>query len=755
MRFSYRHPGEIRQMLSVIVPLSLFAVIAAATTACAPNADECLDNEAFFRERVQSQVLEPVCMACHTPSGSARESDLVLSTIVTPNYLDVNLAGITDMAGLEREGNPLLLLKPLGDENHGGGAILDSKSEEYQILEEFVERLENPVECKDKKEDVQPEEIGLVLASPAQTLRKAALQLSGRLPSPDESELIFSHGEAGLGDAVDLLMQDEQFDDIVMEMWNDILLTDKYYDCCDAIGLVDYDRYPNLYWYNGTSAYNTNRSRLNAAIAREPLEIIGRVIREDLPFTEVLNARWTMVNEYSAFSYSTPGSSMPVHTENTSLEFWPVELEGIPHAGVLTTPAYLNRFPTTDTNRNRHRSWAFYKAFLATDILQMADRPIDITDSEVHNPTLNDPQCNICHAVMEPVAGLFQNWDEDGALNPIEEGWYPEMYTPGFGEEELPSSQKVTSLQWLAQKTTADGRFPLAIARQVFHTLTGLQIINAAEIGDNEEKKATWQEQTDFLTGLADDFKSSEYDYRVLVRGVVLSHFYRAVGNKDADSSTLAYAGSKRLHSPTQLNRKILQVTGFPWRTNYRSKDHLSDRYKMLYGGIDSDSVTERLVEPNGIIANIGLRMATELACVAVSNDFVIQKDQRRIFPWVEIGYQPVTPDGLNVPEAVAKIKQNLKYLHYRVTGEQLHDDHPELEQLYTLWHETWEEGRQKIASEEVSEILDSRCDAQHEYWTNTSLPVERRLYNDPHYTIRAWMAVLTYELTDPRFLYE
>ena len=64
-----------------------------------------LDNDAFFRERVQQQVLEPVCMACHVASGSARESDLVLSTIVVPNYLDINQASMSNMAGLGEMAN--------------------------------------------------------------------------------------------------------------------------------------------------------------------------------------------------------------------------------------------------------------------------------------------------------------------------------------------------------------------------------------------------------------------------------------------------------------------------------------------------------------------------------------------------------------------------------------------------------------------------------------------------------------------------
>ena len=71
-------------------------------------------------------------------------------------------------------------------------------------------------------------------------------------------------------------------------------------------------------------------------------------------------------------------------------------LPEVPTAGILTTSAWLNRFPTTDTNRNRHRAWVLMRRFLATDILRLADRPVDPTSSQVFNPTMNDPQCTVC-----------------------------------------------------------------------------------------------------------------------------------------------------------------------------------------------------------------------------------------------------------------------------------------------------------------------------------------------------------------------
>ena len=729
-----------------------------ATLSCNPAPKECVDDETFFRESVQKEVLSDICMSCHTSSGAARNTDLILVSSVFPNYLETNQAAMANIAGLERDGESLLLLKPRGDDNHGGGSVLATKSDEYRILEEYLERLEAPVQCENKGNTELPTDIGLTLASPTVTLRKASTLLVGRLPNASETEAVWNHGESGLEDALDDMMEEEAFISTMQEMWNDVLLTDRYKDCCDGIGLVDYDRYPNLYWYGATTdgtQYNLNKTYLNQAVAREPLEIIARVIREDRPLTEILTADWTMVNAYTAMAYDVKDTEWPNPYDPSTRVYQPTQLEGIPHAGILTTTAYLNRFPTTETNRNRHRSWMFFNTFLATDILQLAERPVDPTVSDIHNPTQNDPQCNICHAVMEPIAGLFQNWDEEGAMNPLEDGWYPEMSIPGFDGEALPSSEKGHALRWLGERTAQDPRFPLAMTRLVFRGITGLPLLDYADLsGDPVQEEASLQQQA-FIEQVSQEFVEADYNFKVLVKAIVLSHYFRASGYDGASEATLLLAGTAHLLTNEQLNRRIESVLGFPWRTQYNHSDHLLDRYSMLYGGIDSDSVVQRLSEPNGIIANIGLRLSTEMACVAVPFDFVLEAEQRRLFPFVELGFQPLTSDGLTVPDAEAHIRKNIRYLHLRVTGEDLEVNDPEVDAIYALWYDTWWEGRQRVAQNLESDLLPSECRATREYWSNESLPSDRRIKYDTDYTLRAWMAVLTYELSDYRFFYE
>ena len=107
-------------------------------------------------------------------------------------------------------------------------------------------------------------------------------------------------------------------------------------------------------------------------------------------------------------------------------------IEDYPHAGVLNTPAFLARYPSTETNRNRARARWTYFHFLGVDIEKSAARttnPAALADT--NNPTLNNPACAVCHQFHDPVAGTFQNYGN--------EGWYRDSFS---GPDSLPDTYK-------------------------------------------------------------------------------------------------------------------------------------------------------------------------------------------------------------------------------------------------------------------------------------------------------------------------
>lgn len=89
----------------------------------------------------------------------------------------------------------------------------------------------------------------------------------------------------------------------LITIWNDLLLTDKYMGGQQAIQRTDYDKFANLYWYSvDNDPGNARRSKVNQAIAREPLELMRHVFMEDLPWGTILTADYTMINSWSAMS---------------------------------------------------------------------------------------------------------------------------------------------------------------------------------------------------------------------------------------------------------------------------------------------------------------------------------------------------------------------------------------------------------------------------------------------------------------------
>ncbi|MBM76764.1 MAG: hypothetical protein CMK59_15255 [Proteobacteria bacterium] len=728
--------------------------------------EDCVNDEDHFKEEVWTKSLNPVCYGCHNTQGVANQSDLVLISNTQSNYLETNRERLAYVAGLEREGQSILLRKPLGLDGHGGGAVLTEEDEAYTVLIDFVDRLENPItECEG--EDEETTESKLSLADTSQTLRKASLNLIGRLPNATQIARVQRGGEEELRTVLRELIDgenpstqentEELFIERMKELWNDQLLTDAYLSGASAIQTMDYDRYPNLYWYENIGNYSTRsaeRDAINDALAQAPLELMAHVVRSDQPWTTILTADYMMVNQASAYALGI-SSSPPNLNSASDLEFYPAQAANYPHTGVLSSPVFLNRYPTTDTNRNRHRSRIIFDYFLNTNILALADRPIDASTSTIHNPTMNDPQCNVCHSVLDPVAGAFQNWDDDGHYNPPETGWYPEMYPPGFEEEQIDLTESDLALRWLAERIVEDPRFAQATVNTLYAGITGFEVLREYELGGDEVATQAWQRQNEWLLQLSEQLIENNYNIKDIVIEIVLSSDFRAIGENDATDAELMHAGTAKLLTPEALNRKIEATLGVPWRVNANSQRYLLGDYQLLYGGIDSDGVTTRLNSPNGIMAAVTFRMANDLACKAAANDFVLPAAQRRLFPFVETTYLPTTQDGFEVPQVQELIKKNIQHLHHLIWGEQVDLDDPELLITYDLYIDLLENGQLLIEEGETPEWLQWTCQGRLDHWTNESIPYSSRITSDPNYTIRAWRGVLSYMLSDYRFIYE
>lgn len=749
--------------------------------------DGCVSDNMYFAQKVWAPVLATKCAGCHGPGGAAQDSSLVLRGSTEPGFLDANFEVVRNAASLQQDGQSQLLAMPTGgtaSRKHPGGVVIEPGSEEYAALEELVNRFDEPSSCET---NLNAAFAGVQLATPEETLRKASLSLVGRLPTAAENEAVQKHGIAALDPILDKMMTEDAFYTRLKEIYNDVFLTDRYLENEDAVNLLNDVDYYNPKWYNETSfytdasliekygarnfddLYNRLRSWTNRGVAREPLELIAHVVRENRPFTEVLTANYIMVNPFSAQAYMLSGVQFKNDADPT--EFVEAQIPTIPHAGFLTSPMFLNRYPTTDTNRNRARARRVYEFFLGTDILKTAEQPIDQTLVTEVNPTLNAAACKNCHKFMDPVAAAFRQFDERARYDPMKPP-LDDMLPPGFGGEKIPYEKLPQGLQWLAPRIGNDPRFALAAAYTVFTGLTGQPPLLAptdVTAPDFEKEFDSFLAIYSEFSKIAHDFEDSNYNLKVVFKEIIKSPYYRAKNSQPLtkdQKSQLSTLGMGRFLTPEQLHRKVWAVTGYPWRPRAFedggwSNDYLliRDQYRMLYGGIDSNDTVKRVTSPNGIMANIAERMSNEMACRVVPREFWKSAEERVLFPHVELTFEPEDKNGFEVKPAVAAIKKNIQYLHERILGEKLPEGHPEIERTYQLFLETYREGMKGMSDPaqeaKYPESLDWACQVQNDFWTRVELPEEDKLTQDPNYVIRSWMTVTSYLLSDYQFLYE
>jgi hypothetical protein len=701
------------------------------------------------------------CAMCHEPTGVAAEkgAKFRLLTAVYPGFIEANLENIKSLKGYEYEGIPLLLAKPTGVVDHGGGPVLDPDGELYDDVAELLVQLDDPVECPATPPSAAFPDVELL--TPEQTLRKAALHLVGRLPSAEERAAVVDGGEPALRAALDVFMTEDAFYERLAEIYNDVFFTDTYLTR-DGVGTLNSATpdWPNvLKYFDKIDVMPADqKARIRYAVSREPLSLVQYVVRNDLPFTDILLAPYTVFTPDSAFLY---GVDVTFDDPADAKELKPGTLKvtrngkelAFPHAGVLTSPMWLNRFPTTPTNRNRHRARKVYDQFLATDVLALASQAIDpAAGSTFANPTRDASECAKCHRVVDPIAGAFQAFDRNNQeflLDPPV--WYPEMFAPGYGNELMPTDEFKTGLQWLAKRVAADPRFSLATVYTVYRALTGRKPIaypTDSKHPDYKQLLTAWELQDDALRAISNEFIAANYDLKLIFREVLLSPYFRGVNlgraPTDARKAELVAVGTGRLSTPELLSRKIQAVAGLRWGGT--GTDLLLGDYKILYGGIDSFDVTQRLGDINQIMASVATRMALEVACTATAFDFSKPAEERLLFPLVD------TADTPEINEDA--IRNNIVHLHDRILGEAVGPNDASVNASYKLFADTYAQGVQALIDETESTSLGS-CQALKDPTTNADLPAERQIKTDDTYVIRAWQAVVIYLLSDYKFLYE
>ena len=385
----------------------------------------------------------------------------------------------------------------------------------------------------------------------------------------------------------------------------------------------------------------------------------------------------------------------------------------------------------------------FYLHFLGIDVLDLAARGSDAAaaTAEFKIPTRQASECVVCHKTLDPVAGLFQDYWRFDANFAIygrrKEGWFNDMFEAGFEGESLPEQERWRALAWLGEKTVNDPRFAIAMTEHAYYVLTGRRLLQPPKDIDDPHypsRRRAYQEQRKVVQSIAGRFTETGFQFRQLLLDWVLSNTYRADGLATLELSPDRLAelddlGVVRLLSPEQLERKIEAVFGRPW-------GRLNEQTAMLYGGIDSKEVTERATDPSGAMGAIQRTLANDVACRNVALDFSRSPQDRILFSDMEPDIVPASS-----PESDLRIRRTIVRLHERILGRREEIDSSDVSRTYALFLGVIEDARAQGPME------------QQEIWScrqGLEKPVP-----DPHYTVRAWRAVVTYLLRRQEFLYE
>ena len=350
------------------------------------------------------------------------------------------------------------------------------------------------------------------------------------------------------------------------------------------------------------------------------------------------------------------------------------------------------------------------------------------------------PECVVCHRTLDPVAGIFQDYYSlTGTFGPRKEGWFKDMFGAGFEGEDLPPEERWRSLQWLAERTVKDPRFAATMVEHVYYVLTGRRALLRPKALDDplfDAKLRAYQAQRKEIERIAAQFVKSNYDLKGVFKAWAVSPFYRADAlttstlNPEREAE-LADLGLARMLGPEQLERKVNAIFGKPWG---RLKDK---ELALLYGGIDSQEVTDRATDPSGAMGALQRALANEVACKNVALDFSREPASRRLFPKIE-------PDV--VPGESAEADQQLSaaiiHLHELILGRYDEPGSPEVRRTFDLLAGVI--GDAQARGKEL--------ESQESYFCRVS--GEQRI-KDPEYTYRGWRAVVTYLLRQREFLYE
>jgi hypothetical protein len=412
----------------------------------------------------------------------------------------------------------------------------------------------------------------------------------------------------------------------------------------------------------GQSLDGFSNAEVAQAINEEPLELLAYIIENDLPYSEIVTADYTMANPLLSRIWN-----LDYPTDQAGWQ--PARyLDGRPHAGVLSMNGVWQAYPSMGGNANRHRANALSKMLLCDDYLS---RPVVINRAAVDQLVIDpedaistNPSCQSCHASLDPLASHFFGFfpmddEEDTTLYrpEREEGW--RMYAD---KDPAYYGTPTANLSELGAVMAEDTRFVECAVQTVYEG-----------IGQRIREDADWTK----VQKHREVYVSSEFSIKSLVRSIVTDEEYLA---KNLEDDELAdRLPTIKVVNPYQLSSIIEDITEFKW--NFNGVDALTNNgmgLPVLLGGVDG-TVTQRNYLPSVGLVFVQERLAQAAGWHVAEHDL----DRNRTDDAILLKFVTVE----DTPEAnTAAFEEQIRYLYLRITGKPLAEEAPEMEELMLIW---------------------------------------------------------------------
>lgn len=267
-------------------------------------------------------------------------------------------------------------------------------------------------------------------------------------------------------------------------------------------------------------------AQLRKAMYTETTLFVQSIVREDRSIVDLLNGKYTFLNERLAKFYGIPGI--------TGDQFRRVELDGAERSGVLTQGSVLTvtSYPTRTSPVLRGK-WILENVLNApppppppgVGSIDASGGPLAGTMRQQMEKHRANPACAACHTLMDPIGFAFENYNAVGKWRTHDAG------QPVDASGELPDGKSF--------RGSAELKTILVSNRDVFAECLTEKVMTYALGRGLEEYDRPAVKQ------IAKELSANNYRFSVLISGIVNSAPFQ-MGRGDADAPAIPSAAKTR-----------------------------------------------------------------------------------------------------------------------------------------------------------------------------------------------------------------